>query len=290
MYQFLKYQSRLLCGNALKLREYNTGLAARVTTQLSSENGSPTATIPIIKKPPNVIALKDERNHLYAGCILQRNPVTLRKLSEFEKAYEDYQVALMEEFTRGTFDIRTPHKVEMLRLGEVDADEEGAAARKATKATEHTEALINATDHTNAPEYVAAEGDLRSLRRHLDRKLYLAIRNEQGTWRFPSVHIPNGNLSLRERVDCYLKRLVGEDAEVYAVGEAPLAYHFESLPDRIAPPLGIKTFFMKSQLIGGAFALKKTLRVTDYAWLVKEEVKGMFPEDYFRSIQTILQY
>lgn len=242
----------------------------------------------------DAVPLQDTKNYIYAACILQRNPITTTKLSDFEQAYENYQLSLMQDNSRTVFDIKTSHKLEMARIAEEKEKTKGSAPDASSPShqpiSDETLSLIRSSDYTHAPEYINAEDDLKSLHRKLDRKLYLVVKNERDLWQFPSVHIKNANKSLRERLDVYMWRLVGEEAELFEVGNSPVAYYYQALPERTTAPLALKTFFLKSQLIRGKPRIQSTIRATDHAWLVKEELADLLPTAYFEAVKAALQY
>lgn len=137
--------------------------------------------------------LQEKTHRILAACILQRNPVVLRKQSEFEKAYDAYREALQYEYSRGVFDIMTTHKREMARVqDETSADlQEGALAADHTARQKDTPSRAKDSLALPAlyPAYEEAEGQLSNIKRKLDRKIYLVVKDENGHWRFPSHHV-----------------------------------------------------------------------------------------------------
>ena len=171
-----------------------------------------------VPKPRNV-PLRDTQYRLHAASMLVRNLVTLRPLNELETAYTQYREELQEEYSRGTFDIMTTHKREVAKLG------------PAKEASVPEFPLHDA--------YIRADGDMTSLMRRLERKLYFVVRGEQG-WMFPATLVQSADAPLHKCTRRMMERLLGTDCELYHVGRAPIAYHKETMADRVAAPLGTK--------------------------------------------------
>lgn len=132
---------------------------------------------------PNSIPFRDTNFRIHASSILVRNPLTLRALSPFEKAYEQYQLELQRERSRGVFDIMTAHKREMAQMQSGEGTPLGGR--------ETGEAFL-------PKKYAEAEQDLGSLMRKLERKLYFVSLNEEGQWRFPAIFVPSADLALHK--------------------------------------------------------------------------------------------
>ncbi|PJF16878.1 hypothetical protein PSACC_03313 [Paramicrosporidium saccamoebae] len=206
------------------------------------------------------VLLKDASYMVHAAGILVRNPIILRPPTEFESAYEAYRHGLQEEYSRGAFDIMTAHK------------------RELALTQEDREAIL--PEFPLPAEY--KEQDTASLMRQLERKLYFVVKGDAG-WRFPSVLISHANVSLRAHVHRFFGELVGKECEIYHVGNTPVAYHKETMSDRIAAPFGIK-------LVGGKLVFTPNQSARSYAWLTKEELQEALPANYYASVKPVLSY
>ena len=132
------------------------------------------------------IRLRDASYQVRVGSILVRNPIILRPLNSFEAAYEEYRLGLQEEYSRGTFDIMTPHRRELAAAG-LGETQSADAARRAED-----------TDYRLAPEYQKANGDVRDIRRRLERKLYFVVKGAEDRWGFPSAVVPDAHIPLHQ--------------------------------------------------------------------------------------------
>lgn len=197
----------------------------------------------------NCAALQDTQNRIMSATILVRNPLILHPLSEFELAYEEYRQALQAERSRGTFDIMTAQRRE---LEELRASGE---AVRGSESPSRPEPLISAEANLT-PIYKEANLDLTSLMRHLGRKLYFVVKNGRDQWQFPATYVPTADTALHKVSEILvlttaslttlqlaarmMRRLLGEEGNLYPLGAAPVAYHYEELRDRVTPPYGIK--------------------------------------------------
>ncbi len=154
------------------------------TAHLSTEAIATVAADTPLSKAP--IRLRDASYQVRVGSILVRNPIILRPLNSFEAAYEEYRLGLQEEYSRGTFDIMTPHRRELAAAG-LGETQSADAARRAED-----------TDYRLAPEYQKANGDVRDIRRWLERKLYFVVKGAEGRWGFPSAVVPDAQIPLHQ--------------------------------------------------------------------------------------------
>ena len=241
-------------------------LYATAFTKSATENGEGQVTA-----IPRNIPLKDTRYRVHVASILVRNPVTLRPITEFETAYEQYREELQSEYSRGVFDIMTSHKREVAKL----------------TGTIKESSIPEFPLHD---EYIRANEDPTSLMRKLGRKLYYVIQSEDGKWAFPSMMVQFADMPLHKCARRMLERTFGTDCELYHIGCSPIAFHKESMPDRSSPPLGTKTFFFKSQLVGGTLNFTESLMSRRFAWLTKEELQSSLPAPYYSSVEATLTY
>lgn len=134
-----------------------------------------------------------------AAMLLQRNPITMRTQTPFEASYENYRELYQYQTSRGLFKLENSNEREGRRMkGEStasttdrikkgDADEQNDEAIMEMNIEAQTE--IQALFDNAKKEYEKYDNDLKSLKRKLDRKLYLMIkddlREEKGKWILP---------------------------------------------------------------------------------------------------------
>lgn len=128
--------------------------------------------------------LKDSTNRIMVGSILARPPIILRRLSEFESAYEEYREQLQKECSRGEFDIMTEHRRQLEELRESNTAESNKQAQMA--------------EYQLEDEYAESDKDTSSLRRKLERKLYLVVKNERDLWGFPAIPAFDASIPLHQ--------------------------------------------------------------------------------------------
>lgn len=130
------------------------------------------------------VPLRSQEYQVRVASILTRNPLIVRSLSQFEGAYEEYRQALQSDYARGIFDIQTAHKQELATMG-------SSSTAPSIDA--------NAKDKSGlSEEYMRHEGDSKSLKRKLERKLYFVVQDEQQRWIFPSTPISTADVALNE--------------------------------------------------------------------------------------------
>lgn len=217
----------------------------------------------------------DGRYQIRAACLIQRPPVTMKALSPFEAAYDTYRVLVEGEASRGTFHIASTS---------TPAPPSPDAGQQVS---EEAEAAVKLAQH---PVY--AHAPVTDLRRHLDRKLYLLVRDPQASqWCLPSkpVHsdeAPLGRLAQEGLAEAFdVSR-----ADIYWIGNAPVAFHQQALEGRTRPPLGIKSFVFSGQIIGGHFRQLEADDRREFGWFTKEEAEQLMSHSAFSSIQRALNY
>jgi hypothetical protein len=210
------------------------------------------------------------------GAILQRNPITMSQLNEFEEEYMRYRHVKDSIKTRGLFEF-------------TGGDEENSAG---IRAMPNGDRYFNIVPEEPAPplEYSTDEGNLKNLGRKLDRKLYLSIRPSYNPsiWTFPSFLYSN---SLKEGIHSVVRERLNEifpNAQLYHLGHAPLAHFVEHLKSPIENAKNIATFYLKSQLISGDIKNFKVPEALEFAWLTKEEIQEKADPHWFKSISPIL--
>ena len=136
-----------------------------------------------------------------------------------------------------------------------------------------------------------------SLERKLPRTLYLVVK-ESGAWRFPSFEVkpdasePKG---LHQIAEDGLRTLGGDKINTWSVSNSPAAVIKYDPKGQIAnvkasDASALTTeFLMKSHIIAGKFDLQKASKnVSEYKWLVKEEIQQVVDKTYFDQISHLL--
>ncbi|KAI8991454.1 39S mitochondrial ribosomal protein L46-domain-containing protein [Mycotypha africana] len=236
------------------------------------------------------------KNHrIQASVILCRAPQILRDATPFEKAYFDYteKIQRQESLTTPTdFYFKKGSVAERRWKSEEEARQQ--AMTKDTSLTEaveearsvwekENESLANATTKitvTDRSTKADAENDIKSLDRSLQRTLYLVVRNNKnGLWQFPEGPVDGSEL-LHEAAERTLKDFCGKNMDTWFVGRQPIAFHKKSSDKQ--EDYGSKTFFMKARIFAGQ--VKPSDRVSDFAWLTKEELATKLSPEYYKSV------
>jgi hypothetical protein len=117
--------------------------------------------------------------------------------------------------------------------------------------------------------------DVRSLRRRLQRRLYLVVKvadpsgGSQPVWRFPMAPRAKEDKLLdaaRKAAD----GLVGE-MDIYYISKIPCGYTWFELPPATGAE-GAHVLFFRGQRLGGNVALPDDKKVLDYAWITNDEL------------------
>lgn len=157
----------------------------------------PTCNDTLDAAPSNAEPLPlDHQHRIMAASILIRQPITLRKLTEFEVAYEEYRLALQEEYARGEFHIPSRRDREVVDKDTDVVDFHEGDRGKGTIDDKSTLESPSSGSYRLPEEYRVADLDVCSLMRRLDSKLYFVIQNEQEQWQFPAKLLTFANESL----------------------------------------------------------------------------------------------
>ncbi|XP_058068442.1 uncharacterized protein LOC131217524 [Magnolia sinica] len=139
-------------------------------------------------------------------------------------------------------------------------------------------------DYVPAPRITEADkaNDRRSLKRALDRRLYLLLYGstygapaKKPVWHFPE-KVYESEETLRKCAESALESVIGELSHTYFVGNAPFAYMAVQSTENMSKLSPFKRFFFKSQVIGtDKFTIGKC---EDHVWVTKDELMEYFPE------------
>lgn len=210
------------------------------------------------------------------GAILQRNPIIMNPLNEFEEEYMKYRQTKDSINTRGLLEFTG------------SSEENSAGIRTLPNGERYFNVVPE--ERTPPPEYSTDEGNLKNLARKLDRKLYLTIRPcfNPSIWTFPSfLYSPDFKEGIHSVVRNRLDEIL-PNAQLYHLGHAPVAHFVERLKAPIENVKNIATFYLKSQLIAGDIRNFKIPEALDFAWLTKEEIQEQSDPMWFKSLSPIL--
>ncbi|OWA54635.1 putative 39S ribosomal protein L46, mitochondrial [Hypsibius exemplaris] len=137
-------------------------------------------------------------------------------------------------------------------------------------------------------------GNLKSINRKLDRKLYLATHQILGgtpQWVFPQGAWTAGE-GLRETAERVLRAATGEQLRVAFLGSTPCGWYKYKYPmeSEIAKEFyGAKVFFFKALLdVKASKEILPAKDVVDYKWLTREELQDVMIEKYFDRVERFM--
>ncbi|KAK0099499.1 54S ribosomal protein L17 mitochondrial [Cadophora gregata f. sp. sojae] len=140
--------------------------------------------------------------------------------------------------------------------------------------------------------------DEKKLDRQLTRTLYLLVKPEKGSWRFPQ-GVLEGKENLHQAAERILVQTAGVNMNTWIIGHVPIGHHVvpptytKTTPEKNTTPQlvrpGAKTFFMKGRIMAGqAELVENAFGLTDFKWLTKEEVKKHVSTRYWSYVQNML--
>lgn len=215
----------------------------------------------------------DPQYQLRVGALIQRDPLVIRELREVEKEYMRHRYVEDAIQSRGLLTLDT---------------EAESGIRTAPDGTRY----FNVAPEESEPplEYSTDCQNVKNLGRHLDRKLYLAIRIPRAPtlWTLPSfLYTPpsKGNQGLQPFLNRRLDRIFAR-AQLYHLGQAPIAHFLEDLNNTNTNTM-LATFYFKSVLIQGDVKQLEFPEALDYGWLTREEIQQNSDPEWFAKIGII---
>lgn len=214
---------------------------------------------------------------IIASLILQRNPLRMKRLNDFEQAYTNYYEAVKSEKSKGLFEIK------------MDSTEHEAKNSNVFGIPKIDDSLMTMMHEDESLDAQPPPSPMDSLSRLPDRKLYLLVKSESD-WTLPKWTINHHHLDnpdqplstiLQQKSNQYFKGSFG----IYFVGKAPVAHHLERFADRVLPPFSAVHFFFKAQFVSGMMQIPQ-----DYCWLASEEVKAKVSKGYWGAIKDVISY
>ncbi|KAK9834148.1 hypothetical protein WJX81_002814 [Elliptochloris bilobata] len=234
-------------------------------------------------------------SNVIAAIILERLPVITPDLPAWEVEYQEWKQA--RDYT-----FRQPMPMELTEMrnlggagGEEEEDEDDDDEEEEEEEDEDEEggSSNRKQRYEPAPRRTAADefGDVRSLERALDQRLFMLVRTagKGGRWRFPQTAQADGE-TMRAAAQRALEAALAPNPELqtWFVGRSPCMHHPaaaakdpKTKPSKSQSAEGAgeggggscgTLFFHRAQLITGVPALRAGSGFTDYAWLTKAEL------------------
>ncbi|XP_078432266.1 decoy [Wolffia australiana] len=197
--------------------------------------------------------------NIVAAVLFERLPVVIPKIDPVVYAFQEFSFRWKQQYRR-----RYPDEV----LNKSDAKGKGDYK----------------IDYEPAPRITEADkmNDKRSLKRALDRRLYLLLygntfssSSDEPCWHFPE-KVYESEESLRKCAETALKSVIGDLSHTYFVGNAPMAHMPFRPADGTPDGQTFKRFFFKSQVVGTD--KYKIGKCKDFAWVTKNELLEHFPD------------
>ncbi|XP_047310497.1 54S ribosomal protein L17, mitochondrial [Impatiens glandulifera] len=198
-------------------------------------------------------------DQIVASVLFERLPVVIPKIDPVLYAFQDFSFQWRQQY-------RKPYPDEFLNKSE--------ARGKGNYQVEYVPApRITEADKNN---------DKRSLKRALDRRLYLLVLGTtygapsgSPVWHFPE-KIYESEETLRKCAESALTSIIGDLSHTYFVGNAPMGHMIQQPSDKTQEVAQFKRFFFKSQVIAtNKFDISKC---EDFVWVTKDELLEYFPE------------
>ena len=186
---------------------------------------------------------------VYGSMVLQRIPLCLANLTEFENDYIDFKNSLEFTTSRGIFS-----------LNEKTAKIEHSIGFKETE--------------------IKFENDKKILSRCPEKSLYLMLENN-GVWEFPKSLYDQSHKDKESDLLNIAKDALDQSTgvkSIYCLGRKPIAVHIEKSETENS-----SIFFFLSQLLPGNFSTK-----LNHGWFTKKEVAEIIDPKIWNSVSLIL--
>lgn len=276
-------------------------------TSTTAQTATPTPQDPVFDLKLN--RKQRLRKHNYfktsAGVILCRSPIITRELSEFEKAFYDYQQHLKSRlsspfptdfyFTKGSLaskrwlagEEERSRANELIAKSDVSTSETGEITGQEREMQEEEDVASNvAVSRITESD---RKGDTKSLDRKLDRTLFLLMKKPRSkhAWQFPQGAVGAGEV-LHESTSRILATLAGKDMNTWTVGRAPVGHIAYPFDTKEMGYEGNKVFFLKSRIFAGQCKLQQGSGVEDFGWFTREEIEEKVDPSYWKTINCLL--
>lgn len=208
--------------------------------------------------------------------MLERLPVVMPDPPAWETEYKQWIMQLKLE--RG----------HLRQLPEVLTERKSQASQATVAMMEGADgraAAVGGKAFRPVPRVTAADnrGDRKTMKRQLDKRVFLVCRNQQGTWEFPAT-ANQQNESIRQTAERALTESLGKQAPIFFIGNAPMA-HWQSQQKNAT------TFFMLAQALLDPWNvnIQQDSDYTDFAWVTKEEIPEYIKdEDLAQLVDSML--
>jgi len=210
-------------------------------------------------------AVEQRKYDLYAAICVERKPVTISELSQFEESYQTLLSTIeLQESLKSDFELELELQARKAAAGQMDAGLV-SAQDKLDKYKDEKKEFVPAPTKTDE------EHDYQSLNRSLSVPLSLIVKQHIGNdavWWLPTAKISPGE-TLRQASEKALSQCCGDDLTVHHLGNAPVGFHKYRYPEPVQKQTGVygaKLWFMRAVYVSGEVVSQKEAS-TDYQWL-----------------------
>jgi len=173
---------------------------------------------------------------------------------------------------------------------EREEKEKRAARIAAIRAAHETTIVERKRSRTTAADET---GDMRSLYRALDKRLFLIVKKPRGdhAWQFPQGLVDPGE-TLRQTAEREFKEECNTDntIETHFIGNCPVGfftYNYPPAQQKEWDTYGSKVFFYYAFFVDGQVSISKK-ELEDFRWVTKDELKDFLEPNYLSSIWDVL--
>ncbi|KAL3233890.1 Large ribosomal subunit protein mL46 [Nakaseomyces bracarensis] len=255
-------------------------------------------------------AVKTGNPAIRVGMVLSRVPLVSPELTEMERKYYKYMSELERRlmwtfpayfyFKKGTL---SEHRFYAAQKGPI-SKQEGVWFPKGVPDIKHgrersmkqnivlpknkSELQDGASEGDDisrpiAPNSIITKadesGDVLSLERQLRRTLYLLVKDNEGSWRFPNFDLGEEK-SLHTAAESGIREVGGENLNTWTVSRTPAAV--------LKKDENNLEFLIKSHILMGNFEIQNKKSISDYAWLTKDEIKEKVDKEYYKNTEFLL--
>lgn len=122
-------------------------------------------------------------------------------------------------------------------------------------------------------------GNFNSLERQLRRTLYLLVKDNKGSWRFPNFELGEEK-SLHDAAEKGLREVGGDNINTWTVSKTPATVLKNGEKNL--------EFLIKSHILMGQFEIRDKNSISEYAWLTKDEIKEKVDKEYYMKTGFLL--
>lgn len=236
---------------------------------------------------------------ILTSLILQRNPLLIPRLSQFEHDFMRYQSEYVRKISKGELSFNGKGNfipansccIDYISMDVISNDDDiDKPTPPTTTTTARRRSIISNDDYIDEPTTTTTKpANTKDLNREMYKKLYLVVKEDKnGNWKFPTAKAPPPSPTPptegRKGLHHLAREILPEEYEIYQVGAAPVAVF-------ACPDTDERTFFFRSQLIipPTLFGITKLAAFSDYAFLTKTELKECFGDSlYYSSIKDVI--